>query len=471
MVNIEKSLSSRIVEGMSQIYVRVTLSRRNRPRLKTGIYVKKRFFCHSDIRIPASRRIPVEEKLAAKASQEQLNDFCNRIQDYVSKSKDPELITKVQLQQLMGFKKVEASRNNEGIPARYMQGEEYEKYVEKTIYDYFDEYVAIRNLSIVRKRKYIHLKKHLLRFEYFMQMMGDSHFRMRLSAMDENVLTDFRHFCANEGALSRSHPALFAAIIKHANEACPSRIASPIEDICSNSIIHFLKDMRSVVNWLLTLHLITKDPFANFKIEQPRYSSHPVFLTIAERNMLSSFDLSSKKGLAVQRDIFVFQCLVGCRYGDLVTLTEDNIIDGNFIQYVPHKTMKAVNPVIPRVPLNPQALELIGKYRGCDKRGRLFPFVNSCYYNRCLKEMFELVGLDRNVHILNRKTGKPEIVPLYTIASSHMARRTFIGNLYNLIKDPSIISAMSGHAEHSRSFYRYRDIGDDARREVIEKMV
>lgn len=471
MVKIEKSLSSRIVEGMSQIYVRVTLSRKNRPRLKTGIYVKKRFFYRNDIRIPASRRIPAEEKLAAMASQEHLNDFCNRIQDYVSKSVNPESITKVQLQHLIGFKKVKDLEDNDGFSMGSSQKKVREKYVEKTIYDYFDEYVAIRSLSTKQREKYMNLKKHLLRFEFFMQMMGESDFKMCLSAMDVHVLSDFRHFCANEGELSKSHPALFAAISKRVNEQCPSRIGVPIENISSNSILYFLKDMRSVVNWLLTLHLITKDPFANFTIEQPRYSSHPVFISIEERNMLSKFDLSHRKSLKVQRDIFIFQCLIGCRYGDLVTLTEDNIIDGKFIQYVPHKTMKAVNPVIPRVPLNSQALELIRKYRGCDKEGRLFPFVNSCYYNRCLKEAFELAGLDRNVHILNKKTGKPEIVPLYTIASSHMARRTFIGNLYNRIKDPCIISAMSGHSENSRSFCRYRDIGDDARRELIEKII
>ena len=177
MVKIEKSLSSRIVEGKSQIYVRVTLSRKNRPRLKTGIYVKKRFFYRNDIRIPASRRIPAEEKLAAMASQEQLNDFCNRIQDYVSKSVNPESITKVQLQHLIGFKKVKDLGDNDGFSMGSSQKKVREKYVEKTIYDYFDEYVAIRSLSTKQREKYMNLKKHLLRFEFFMQMMGESDFK------------------------------------------------------------------------------------------------------------------------------------------------------------------------------------------------------------------------------------------------------------------------------------------------------
>ena len=39
-------------------------------------------------------------------------------------------------------------------------------------------------------------------------------------------------------------------------------------------------------------------------------------------------------GLDVQRDIFVFQCFIGCRVGDLMKMTKANIINGA-IEYVP----------------------------------------------------------------------------------------------------------------------------------------
>ena len=44
------------------------------------------------------------------------------------------------------------------------------------------------------------------------------------------------------------------------------------------------------------------------------------------------------------------------------------------------------------------------------------------------------------------------------IASSHMARRTFIGNIYKLVKDPNLVSALTCHVEGSRAFSRYRTI-------------
>ena len=57
--------------------------------------------------------------------------------------------------------------------------------------------------------------------------------------------------------------------------------------------------------------------------------------------------------------------------------------------------------------------------------------------------------------------------PINEIASSHMARRTFVGNAYKVVKDPNLIGRMSGHVEGSKAFVRYRDIDDDMLKEVI----
>jgi hypothetical protein len=48
-----------------------------------------------------------------------------------------------------------------------------------------------------------------------------------------------------------------------------------------------------------------------------------------------------------------------------------------------------------------------------------------------------------------------------------MARRTFVGNLYKQVKDPSLIGSMSGHVDGSRAFARYRTIDDDMKIELV----
>ena len=54
------------------------------------------------------------------------------------------------------------------------------------------------------------------------------------------------------------------------------------------------------------------------------------------------------------------------------------------------------------------------------------------------------------------------------MASSHLARRTFVGNLYKQVKDPALIGSMTGHVEGSKAFARYRDIDDDIKVDVVK---
>ena len=71
------------------------------------------------------------------------------------------------------------------------------------------------------------------------------------------------------------------------------------------------------------------------------------------------------------------------------------------------------------------------------------------------------------VTILNPTTGQEEKRPLDEIASSHLARRTFIGNLYKKVKDPNLVGSLSGHKEGSKAFARYRDIDEDMKKELV----
>lgn len=175
-------------------------------------------------------------------------------------------------------------------------------------------------------------------------------------------------------------------------------------------------------------------------------------------------DLSSRPGLAVQRDIFVFQCCIGCMVSDLRALTNANIVN-NEIHYIAHKT-KDGNPQTIKVPINKTAKAIIARYAD-SKRKSLLPFISDQKYNDAIKEAFKQAGLTRNVVVRNSLTGESEIRPLNEIASSHLARRTLTNILYKKYKDQSLVSAITGHAPNSSAFARYRDIDEDMRREMV----
>lgn len=146
-------------------------------------------------------------------------------------------------------------------------------------------------------------------------------------------------------------------------------------------------------------------------------------------------------------------------------MTPENIIN-EAVEYIPHKT-KDERPVVVRVPLNERAKSLIDKYKGADSKGKLFPFISAQKYNDDIKDILRLCGITRLVTVLNPTTSKEEKKPINEVASSHMARRTFVGNLYKKVKDPNLVGSLSGHVEGSKAFARYREIDDDIKKELV----
>ncbi len=71
------------------------------------------------------------------------------------------------------------------------------------------------------------------------------------------------------------------------------------------------------------------------------------------------------------------------------------------------------------------------------------------------------------VTVINSTTHEEEKKVLYEIVSSHLARRTFVGNLYKQVKDPNLVGALSGHKEGSRAFARYREIDEEMKKELV----
>ena len=231
--------------------------------------------------------------------------------------------------------------------------------------------------------------------------------------------------------------------------------------------------------------LHSRDPYLGYEQKSPVYGT-PYYITIEERTKIAETDLheawknlpkkerakiaeDSLDQMGVQRDIFVFQCMIGCRVGDLLNFTPKNLIDGK-ICYIARKTSGEVHDSI-EVPLNGTARKIIDRYYdGVRREGKLLPFISAQKYNDYIKEIFLLCGITRTVTVWNSTTGKEEQHPLNELASSHLARRTFIGNLYKKVQDPNLIGKLSGHVEGSKAFARYRAIDDEMKQNLVNML-
>ena len=146
-------------------------------------------------------------------------------------------------------------------------------------------------------------------------------------------------------------------------------------------------------------------------------------------------------------------------------MTTENVTPDGFIQYIQFKLRKS-NPIVVRVPLTETAKEIIAKYDG-QPDGRLLPFISQDKYNDAIKRVLTDAGIDRMVLVQNKHSYKSEPKPICEIAASHLARRTFMANMFRQTRSERIVSSFTGHARGSAAFSRYTDVDDDMKRQII----
>lgn len=455
--------------NLSEVLIRVRNGKDYDLNAKSGIFVTSDNFRNGQIVV--NRRKVGNDIAYNEKQQKRMNDLCLFIENAIAATPKSDINSQ--------WIKIVVDKFNH--PDKYQP-----KAVEKpTFYQLIDEYLSKKHFSIDHTKAIRVLERDIARYEGFVRYFDKNRkdFTFDVDTVTRNDIDDFLDYLRNEYDLANEYPSEFKKLLAK----YPVGVHKGIKKLVvrgDNTIIKLAKKLKAFFVWLNESGKSDNRPFDGIKIGTEKFGT-PYYISIDERNRIADTDLekafaniepskakefkTSIATLMVQRDVFVFHCFVGCRVSDLITLTDKNIVNGILV-YTPHKTKDDEEPVQARVPLHPKALALIEKYKGQDTKGRLFPFITPQKYNVAIKEIFTLSGITRNVEVRNPKTGENELHPINEIASSHLARRTFVGNAYFKVSDPNIIGKMSGHVDGSRAFKRYRNIEDSTLKEVINQI-
>lgn len=467
MATIRKILSTKLDSlGKGRVLLRVTVNHTTQVRLKTDIFVSHKRWSVAKERIEYGRCTSIERQelvdntIKLKETEMKIVKLCEMY--------PPETLTKAWLENILrlcadiplhqlSYKLINSLLEQQLCP---------KKFVKQSFFDLMEEYLADTKFSTARDKNIRVLMRALQRYEWYVRFRYKKRkdFTLDVDTMDKEIISDIESFLRHEHILHKEYPKIFKKMPSITGKRkCPKPKPRGNNTICA-----LFTKLRAFFNWCNENKKTANRPFVGYNgVTSEKYGT-PYYITLDERNHIADFDLSAYPHLAVQRDIFIFQCCVGCRVSDLMRLTATDVIDGE-IQYIPHKT-KGENPTTVRVPLNERARNLIAKYEHIDPQGRLFPFIASQSYNRCIREIFRKCGVTRMVTTLNPTTGEEEKRPICDVASSHMARRCFVGNLYKRWADPNVICPMSGHKLGSTAFARYREIDKELRIEVIKSI-
>ena len=494
MSQVSKILATKInpASGKSEILLRLRHGRGITLRAKTHLFVSPNYFVrHRNGRdapgeIVVKSRISSPEVIQAKEVRNKIEEMSRLFEERIYKEK-PENITIDWLQKQVDQYIYGDNNSKEAVTVK-----------SKSFFDHFDDYLSLSQFSQSRRKHFLVLYRALQRYGLY------RNYEISFDSFSPAIIADFEKFLRKEHTFFvavKKDVALRVPVAKYRVifEKFPEcRVPKPRGD---NYIKGLLVILRTFFIWANKTEKTNSNPFRERQIKESVYGT-PVFITDDERRRIYETDLSYDKRLEQQRDIFIFQCLVGCRISDLYSMRLSNIItektskgDRKCISYIPRKT-KDGNPVTVYVPLNATALEILNKYDYMKNqtlvdnrysreniakasKGKtpssisdapLFPLIAQQRYNEYIKEVFRACGITREVSVINPTTGEVEQKSIANIASSHLARRTFVGNLYNKVQDPNLVGSLSGHKEGSRAFARYRSINIDIKADLIDKL-
>jgi site-specific recombinase XerD len=166
--------------------------------------------------------------------------------------------------------------------------------------------------------------------------------------------------------------------------------------LTNNGIMKHLERLCKMVNMAVTMDWLAKDPFAKYKQHFDKVERF--YLTKEELLAIEKKEFSIER-LQIVKDLFLFSCYTGLAYIDTMNLTSGNIvkgIDGN--DWLITSRQKTDTDV--RIPLLPQAEELIEKYKGHPKAinyGTLFPVISNQKTNAYLKEIADLCNINKAI--------------------------------------------------------------------------
>ena len=260
----------------------------------------------------------------------------------------------------------------------------------------------------------------------FRKFLGD--IRLPLSALTEQVITDYNAFLVRRG-------------------------------LVRNSVSFYMRVLRAVYNKAVRQKLIEQQhPFADVYTGIDRTRKRAVSESIIIQ--LHHLELETGTPLALCRDTFIFSyCTRGMAFVDIAYLKKSNLQNG-MICYARRKTGQILN-----VRIEPSIQRIIDRYAGSDSP-YVFPILTSLDAN----EAYEQYQVALNTH--NRLLGRlSDVLDCGCKLTSYTSRHSWATAARNHNVTISVISQGMGHAsEQTTQIYLTmleNSVIDDANKEII----
>ncbi|MCW3162470.1 site-specific integrase [Chryseobacterium oryctis] len=207
-----------------------------------------------------------------------------------------------------------------------------------------------------------------------------------------------------------------------------------------------IQRFRRMIRIAISEGIIDKDPFILCRVKLIK--KEVVYLTTEELESLEKHQFSQFR-LQQVADMFIFCCYTGLAYNEMSNLEAKHIVkgfDGNYwIKMIREKTQKEIS-----IPLLSKSANIIEKYQKIGNINRILPKISNQKFNSYLKEIAEIIGIQKNL-------------------THHIVRKTFATTvlLYNDVPI-EIVSELLGHSKITITQEHYAKV---VNKKVSEQMI
>ena len=266
----------------------------------------------------------------------------------------------------------------------------------------------------------------------------------------KNILEDFEK--------KRKYKLTFSKINHAFHREFTSYCMDDLKHI-NNTYARNLGLFKTFMFWAMKNKYTFNNTFMEFK-KVERVITNQIALALEDLQKLLEHKFESTK-LEKVRDVFVFACVTGMRFGELLLVSKSNVTDTEILL----KEDKDTNKPARSIPLTSISKFILKKY------DYNLPLIANQKQNEYIKEVFKELDYKHKVQRITTR-GKENIkedIEFYNRISTHTARRTFITMMKRQGKSDKLIAKITGHTD-MKTLNQYYQVDDDQTKEAMDEV-
>ncbi|MEB2774544.1 site-specific integrase [Algoriphagus sp. D3-2-R+10] len=302
-----------------------------------------------------------------------------------------------------------------------------------SLYDFIDQYIQENSVTRAKGSMVVYksLKKHLKNYQEKLKAT------IRFEDMDYSFMVGFQNFLVD---WKEVHPT-----------------TGNVKTLNNITIAKQLSTLKTFLGYARRRGIKVRDGYKEYSIKKDRLEV--IALNQKEFDALYALGVDSNSRLSHVKDIFLFSCVTGYRFSDLLQLKREHIKNTDIRLTI----TKTKEPSI--VPLTRISREILKKY---EERILPLPMISNQKFNKYVKELCKLAEINDPVEIIRYKGAvrDSKIYPKYELISAHTGRKTFV--TLSLAKGipAEVVMKITGHSDY-KSFKRYVDVDEDRKRNAM----